>query len=273
MYLASLVEMNYTNDTILQRIFDYHRINVSVWLQSIRKMNTWANTLDILLTAYLLRINITTVGNYMNGFICRNMQIILNNILHSNDYLISDSGTIYTYFHIFLDPLKRMADGNHFAYMQPIPYIGDQNTTNIQDGQLHTVTFLERNSNHSIIPIDQNIIDKQHRQLHNIISLDDSSESTRYTESNTNKNKSNMQVNDEIPSLTVEDHNIEDFASNIEQGKGGNQEQEWEHEEGCHCEFECGKEQVCNQEQKKEQKQKLVLEKKIEPELKKEEIQ
>ena len=57
-HLAFRTEMNHTNDLILQNIFHYHRINISIWLNRIRTMGTWANGLDMILTAYLLHVNI-----------------------------------------------------------------------------------------------------------------------------------------------------------------------------------------------------------------------
>ena len=117
--------MNYANDFILQKIFDCYRINVLIWLDHIRTMGKWANGLDVLLAAYLLHVNIISVGNYMTRFITNNMQLKLNQILGSNDYHITESSTIYVYFHIFQKFIVRMSDGNHYAYMHPIPYIPD----------------------------------------------------------------------------------------------------------------------------------------------------
>ena len=73
MHLVTRTEMAYANDLILQQIFHFHRMNVAIWLNSIRTMGTWANELDMLLTAYILHINIISVGNYMHGLICNNM--------------------------------------------------------------------------------------------------------------------------------------------------------------------------------------------------------
>ena len=95
MYLACRIERNYTNDSILQKIFHYPQINVAIWLDKIRTMGTWANELDMILEAYILHVNIITVGNYMNGFITNNMQLNLNQVLQRNDYHITQSSTIY----------------------------------------------------------------------------------------------------------------------------------------------------------------------------------
>ena len=117
MYLGSRIEVNYTNDIFLQRIFTFHRMDVVTWLNRIRTMGTWANELDMLLTAYILHINIISVANYMHGIICNDMQYNLNLILQSNSHQITENSTIYVYFHIFQNPISRMFDGNHFAYI------------------------------------------------------------------------------------------------------------------------------------------------------------
>ena len=101
-------------------------MNVAIWLNHIRTMRTWANGLDMILAAYLLHVNIISVGNYMHEFIRNNMQLNLNQILQCNDYHITESSTIYVYFHIFQNPISRMSDGNHFVYIHPISSIPDQ---------------------------------------------------------------------------------------------------------------------------------------------------
>ena len=98
-------------------------MDVAVWLYHIRTMGNWANELDMILAAYVLHVNIITVGNYMNGFITNNMQLNLNQVLKHSGYHISQSSTIYVYFHSFQNPFTRMREGNHFAYMHPISYI------------------------------------------------------------------------------------------------------------------------------------------------------
>ena len=158
MHLASIVEMNHRNDTILQKLFYFHRTDPLIWLPRIRKMNTWANQLDIIIAAYVLHINIITVGNYMHGFICNNMQLYMNNVLRSSDYCITEGGTLYVYFHEFQHPMRRMTDGNHFVYMEPILYIADTNLANQQDEQLCAVTNVwnisQCNTNHGITNLD-----------------------------------------------------------------------------------------------------------------------
>ena len=61
MHLVTRTEMAYTNDLILQQIFHFHRMNVAIWLNSIRTMGTWANELDMLLTAYILHITLSVL--------------------------------------------------------------------------------------------------------------------------------------------------------------------------------------------------------------------
>ena len=209
--------MNYRNDTILQKLFYFHRTDPLIWLPRIRKMNTWANQLDIIIAAYMLHINIITVGNYMHGFICNNMQLYMNNVLRSSDYCITEGGTLYVYFHEFQHPMRRMTDGNHFAYMEPILHIADTNLANQQDEQMCTVTNVRNstqcNTNHGITNLDA--INKEYGQLQNAISLDDSSELTQTVESCPNEyNNNNRQDGDEdldlLPLPNIESYNKTD---------------------------------------------------------------
>ena len=163
MYLASRTKMNDANDIILQRIFHYHGVDVFTWLNRITTMRRWANELDMILAAYLLHVNIITVGNYMNGFISNNMQLNLNHISQCNDYHITRSSTIYVYFHIYKNPIARMSDGNHFAYMHPITYIPDQ------DDSLHSNWSIESSVNEIQInqhDRDLNLYTVPNRQSH-----------------------------------------------------------------------------------------------------------
>ena len=150
LYLASNIQRNYTNDSILQKIFHYHEMNVAIWFEKIRTMGTWANELDIILAANILRVNIITVGNYMNGFITNNMQLNLNQVLKHNGYHISQGSTIYIYFHIYHNPSTRMREGNHFAYMHPISYIPN----GVMTPQLNSSIINERQYKHHDINLD-----------------------------------------------------------------------------------------------------------------------
>ena len=59
-------------------------------------------------------------NNYMNGLLCNNMQICLNQILPRQSNNVSMNDTLYAYFHNIGLPLQRMINGNHFGYMEPI---------------------------------------------------------------------------------------------------------------------------------------------------------
>ena len=50
----------------------------------------------------------------------------LNQILQHNDYHITENSVIYVYFHRFQNPIARTSDGNHFAYMDPVSSIHNQ---------------------------------------------------------------------------------------------------------------------------------------------------
>ena len=152
-------------------------------------MNTWANQLDIILVAYRLHVNIISVGNYVNRFICNNMYLYLNHILKCNDYLITERGTKYVCYFICLDPLHRITDGNHFACMRPIHSINDQFVNHRQDGKLRTGTFLNKNPHRDDGPCitNQHVISNQDGQLYAVTSLSGNSQSKRSVELCINK--------------------------------------------------------------------------------------
>ena len=166
-YLGYMTEAKFTNDHIIQNIFAFHRVSVYDWLERIRTMGTWANELDMLLTAYILQINIVSVGNYMNGFILNNMQLNLNMILQCNDIQITEQSIIHIDFHTYKNPLARGTDGNHFAYMQPIHFLPDQNNLsplNIHD-TLDQKSFPQLNFSNALNPALKKVpslIDESH---------------------------------------------------------------------------------------------------------------
>ena len=74
-----------------------------------------------LLFCYITKFNVISVGNYMNGFILNNMQLNLNQILHREMNNIFTNGVIHIFFHNYGEPLQKMTNGNHFAYLEPDP--------------------------------------------------------------------------------------------------------------------------------------------------------
>ena len=79
-YVASTVESMVQYNIVLQKIFQSYKTNCLLWAERFRTMNEWAQKIDMLIIAYVLKINIITVGNYVHGFILNDMQLNLNAI-------------------------------------------------------------------------------------------------------------------------------------------------------------------------------------------------
>ena len=79
----------------------------------------------MLLFSYVFKVNLISVGNYLNGFIINDMRsYFLKQNQHleaSIQELIPEYPAIHIYFHTFGSPLQRTNNGNHFAYLEPIP--------------------------------------------------------------------------------------------------------------------------------------------------------
>ena len=74
----------------------------------------------MLVFSYSMNLNVIIVGNYAHEFsVISNQEILIHQLkLNVN---ISMNGNIYILYHIHMKPLQKMQDGNHFAYLDPIP--------------------------------------------------------------------------------------------------------------------------------------------------------
>ena len=114
-------------------------------------MNRWATQIDMLLFSYVTKVNVISIGNYRNGFVNNNMQLLLNQILGNRTIDISLKGRLHVYFHKFGSPLEKITNGNHFGHLEAInnPEVRLNNNT-IQEisvnngncfGCMHVVTI------------------------------------------------------------------------------------------------------------------------------------
>ena len=90
----------------------------------------------MLVLSYVTKINVISVGHYMNGLFCNNMQLCLNQILPRQGHNISINKKLCVYFHNIGLPLQRMINGNHFGYIEPIlepPFVMTFNTIQAVD--------------------------------------------------------------------------------------------------------------------------------------------
>ena len=80
-YLSSVVLSCFQNDNVLQSLFMFEGITCKDWCDSIVIDGRWTSTFDVIVFAYLMKVYVITVGNYLNGFSiqsARNSFFIIN---------------------------------------------------------------------------------------------------------------------------------------------------------------------------------------------------
>ena len=65
-FLTGMVSLWFDNDQLLRSLFLFEGVDHKVWCSTISCKGAWATTFDMLIFAYVFKINIITVGNYMN---------------------------------------------------------------------------------------------------------------------------------------------------------------------------------------------------------------
>ena len=107
-------------DSILQKLFIHYRTNCGLWGNRIIKMHKWAQPLDMIVCAYILNVNIVSIGNYINGMMENNIWSSLNMIMRYHQVPNIMNLTIHIYCHNAGFPFQKIWQGNHFAYLEPI---------------------------------------------------------------------------------------------------------------------------------------------------------
>ena len=123
-YLSSVVSTCFRDDEVVQNLFEYEGVNYKNWCKSIETDGRWTSTFDRMIFSYVMKTNVITVGNYLNGFSIQSMKNYFHTI---NPHLeVSDQGfipehpQIHIFFHIHKSPLVGASSGNHFGYLQPL---------------------------------------------------------------------------------------------------------------------------------------------------------
>ena len=124
-YLSSVVLSCFQNDNVLQSLFVFEGITCKDWCDSIVIDGRWTSTFDVIVFAYLMKVNVIAVGNYLNGFTiqsARNSVFIINPYLDvaSQQYIPEEPKVVHLYFHMHLYPLVGETLGNHFVYLEPL---------------------------------------------------------------------------------------------------------------------------------------------------------
>ena len=73
-YLSSVVSTCFRDDEVIQNLFEYEGVNYKNWCKSIETDGRWTSTFDMLIFSYVMKTNVITVGNYLNGFSIQSMK-------------------------------------------------------------------------------------------------------------------------------------------------------------------------------------------------------
>ena len=84
-YLSSVVLTCFKNDDVLQSLFLFEGITSKDWCESIVIDGRWTSTFDVIVFSYVMKINVITVGNYMNGFSVQSSKTYFNTIKSSSN--------------------------------------------------------------------------------------------------------------------------------------------------------------------------------------------
>ena len=124
-YVTDMVSLWFENDGVLRSLFLFEGKDYKHWAKRTANNGTWASTFDMLVLSYVLKVNIVSVGNYLEGFACNDMRVYF---MTQNPHLpsslkecIPKDPVIHIYFHLFGNPLEKTSNGNHFGYLEPIP--------------------------------------------------------------------------------------------------------------------------------------------------------
>ena len=78
----------------------------------------------MMIFSYVMKTNVITVGNYLNGFSIQSMKNYFHTINPhlevSDEGFIAEHPQIHIFFHIHKNPLVGASSGNHFGYLQPL---------------------------------------------------------------------------------------------------------------------------------------------------------
>ena len=90
-------------DSVLQKLFIHYGTNCGLWGNCMITMHQWAQPLDMIVCAYILNVNIVSIGNYINGMLENNIWSSLNMIMRHHQVPNIVNLTIHIYIAIMLD--------------------------------------------------------------------------------------------------------------------------------------------------------------------------
>ena len=90
-YLHKIVLETVGSDYYLQSIFNYCNHDPFMWCINIVQSGKWANRLDVLVFTYIMKMDVITIGNYLNGFVINSHKQFLHNLLNVPINTLADS--------------------------------------------------------------------------------------------------------------------------------------------------------------------------------------
>ena len=143
-YLKDMVNYLIPNEPGLQRLFTFKRIDYAQWCLRITRMGEWANTFEIFIFSYVMKINVIGIGNYLGSFSENNMHEYALQLRLPDTF--PDKPSIHLYFHKCGHPLEMNNNGNNFAYLEPLSVtIYDSLDNGMQHS--HTTNIISQKSN------------------------------------------------------------------------------------------------------------------------------
>lgn len=141
-YVTDMVSLWFENDGILRSLFLFEGKDYKYWVKRTACNGTWASTFDMLVFSYVLKVNVVSVGNYLEGFACNDMRVYFRtqnpHLPSSLKECIPEDNAIFIYFHLFGKPLEKTINGNHFGYLESIPtpnFVVEPNTIKAVSGE------------------------------------------------------------------------------------------------------------------------------------------
>ena len=125
LYITGMVSLWFENNRVLRSLFSFEGKDYKAWCKATAYNGTQAMIFNMLIFSYVLKVNIFSVRNYLEGFLQNDMQAYL---LRQNQYLetslhewIPENPVIHIFFYAFGNLLQRMSNSNHFGYLESIP--------------------------------------------------------------------------------------------------------------------------------------------------------
>lgn len=108
----------YRKDCLMRQLFQVDNTNIKTWAETIGQTGTWATSLEMMLLTYCTGVQITIIGNYINGFVKIETSEQIRELTGVTNILKEKREPIMLYLH-----QQGLADvptqnPNHFSYLR-----------------------------------------------------------------------------------------------------------------------------------------------------------